>query len=84
MFRHNNENNKTDILQRITILTYFLEDFRNVSLKYYEIDPCQCYSAPGLSCNAGLKYSGVQLKYHKKDTYDMLLFFEKGIRGGIA
>ena len=71
---------KLDVL----ILADFIENFRQVSLKYYEIDPCYCYSAPGLSWCAGMKFTKVKLKYFKEETYNQLLFFEKGVRGGIS
>ena len=39
------------------------ENFRNVCLENYEIDPCYTYSAPGLTWLGGLKHTGVLLKY---------------------
>ncbi len=71
---------KLDVL----ILADFFENFRDIAMQYYDIDPCYCYSAPGLSWQAGLKFTQVQLKYFKPDTYDYLLMIEKGTRGGIS
>ena len=40
----------------------YYENFRELCLKHYEIDPAYCYSAPGLSWNAGLKFTGIELE----------------------
>uniref|UniRef100_UPI0035D00644 DNA polymerase n=1 Tax=Bartonella sp. CL43QHWL TaxID=3243532 RepID=UPI0035D00644 len=69
---------KTDVL----LLADLFEKFRNVNLNYFQIDPCHCYSAPGLTWQAGLKYTGINLEL-LTDT-DILLTFEKAIRGGIS
>jgi hypothetical protein len=53
-------------------------------LENYGIDPCYCFSTPGLTWQAGLKFTGVHLKYYKEETYDQLLFYEKGVRGGFS
>ena len=51
-------------------------------LEIYELDPSYFYSAPGLAWQACLKKTGVKLEL-LTDT-DMLLMFEKGIRGGMC
>ena len=71
---------KIDVL----LLADVFENFRNICLEYYEIDPCYTYSAPGLTWLAGLKYTKVNLKYYKENTYDQLLMIDKGIRGGVS
>ena len=48
---------KKDVL----LLADVLEKFIEICLKYYELDPCHYFSAPGLSCNAMLKMTGVKL-----------------------
>lgn len=69
---------KLDVL----ILTDVFENFRDLCLKHYEIDPAYCYSAPGLSWNAGLKKTEIELELlHDKDMLDM---FTDGIRGGFS
>ena len=68
----------------VCLLADVFEQFRMMCLDYYEIDPCYCYTTPGLTWLAGLKMTGVKLKYYKEETYDKLLFYEKGIRGGFA
>ena len=31
------------------LLTCVFEDFRNMNLEYYELDPCHYFSSPGLT-----------------------------------
>ena len=69
---------KLDVL----ILADVFENFRDLCLKHYEIDPAYCYSAPGLSWNAGLKYTGIELDL--LTDKDMLDMFKSGIRGGFS
>ena len=69
---------KTDVL----ILADAFEKFRKFFLKHHEIDPCYCYSAPGLTWQCGLKYTGVELEL--LTDVDMLQMFERGIRGGFS
>ena len=51
-------------------------------LKYYELDPCHCFSSPGLSWDAMLKMPGVKLE--KISGIDKYLLIEKELRGGIS
>jgi hypothetical protein len=69
---------KTDVL----ILADAFEQFRDFFLHYHNIDPCYCFSAPGLTWQCGLRYTDIQLEL--LTDYDMLLMFEKGIRGGFS
>lgn len=69
---------KTDVL----ILADAFEEFRNIFLKFHNIDPCYCYSSPGLSWQCGLKYTQIELELIT--DYDMLQMFEKGIKGGFS
>ena len=70
--------NVTDVL----LLADVFENFRNLCLKIYGLDPVYYYTAPGLSWDACLKITGVNLELLSKSN--MLLMFEKGIRGGIS
>ena len=58
------------------------ENFRNMYLEIYEVDPIYFVSAPGLAWQAGLKKIGVKLELIT--DYDMILMIEKGLRGGIC
>ena len=58
------------------------EAFRDTFLKHYSLDPAHFYMAPGLACKACLKKTGVRLELPTDP--DMLLMFERGIRGGIT
>ena len=69
---------KSDVL----LLADVFENFRKTCLKYYKLDPCHYYTAPGLAWDACLKETNQRLELLK--DYDMLMMFEKGIRGGIA
>ena len=51
-------------------------------LKFYGLDPCHCFSSPGLSWDSMLKMTGVKLK--KISHIDKYLFIEKGSGGGIS
>ena len=59
-----------------------LESFREVCIKNYGLDPAHFYTAPGLAWKACLKKTGIRLKLLQDP--DMLLMFERGIRGGIT
>ena len=64
------------------LISDVFEDFINNCLKYYELDPCHYFSALGLSWDAKLKVTKVELE--KISNADMHLFIEKGMRGGIS
>ena len=64
------------------LLTDVFENFRNMCINVYELDPAHFLSAPGLACQACLKKTEVKLEL--LTDVDMLLMVEKGIRGGIC
>ena len=66
----------------VLLLTDVFEEFRNVCLKNYSLDPAWYYTSPGLSWDALLKYSEVKLELLTDP--DILLLFEKEIRGGVS
>ena len=66
----------TDVL----LLADVFENFRKVCQEKYGLDPA--HSAPGLSWDALLKKTGVELEL--LTDLDMHLFIERGMRGGIS
>ncbi|GFU59974.1 uncharacterized protein TNCV_3237601 [Trichonephila clavipes] len=51
-------------------------------MKAYNLDPVWYYTAPGLSWDSMLKFTKVKIELLM--NYDMYLFIEKGMRGGIS
>ena len=51
-------------------------------MENYSLDPAWYYTSPGLSWDALLKHS--EVKFELLTDPDMLLLFEKGIRGGVS
>ena len=70
--------NETDVL----LLADVFESFRDNNLKIYGLDPAYYFTSPGLSWDACLKITGVQLEL--LNDPEMLLMFERCIRGGIS
>ena len=69
---------KSDVL----LLADVFENFRKTCMKHYNLDPAHYFTSPGLAWDACLKETGQQLQLLV--DYDMLLMFERGIRGGIT
>ena len=69
---------KTDVL----LLADVFERFINTCLEYYGLDPCHYLSSPGLSWDAMLKMTGIELELIS-DT-GKYLFAQKGMRGGLS
>ena len=69
---------KTDVI----LLANVFEAFRKVCLKNYGLDPAHFYKAPGLAWKACLKKTRIRLELLLDPN--MLLMFERGIRGGIT
>ena len=64
------------------LLTDVSENFRDMCIKVYELDPAHFVLLPGLAWQACLKKTNVELEL--LTDYDMLLTVEEGIRGGIC
>ena len=58
------------------------ENFRDICIKNFNLDPAHYYTAPGLAWDAALKSTKVELEL--LSDMDMLLMVEKGIRGGVS
>ena len=69
---------KSDVL----LLADVFENFRKTCLEYYRLDPCHYFTSPGLSWDAMLKMTEVNLELIT--DIDMYQFVEKGLRGGIS
>ena len=69
---------KSDVL----LLPDVFENFRKTCLHHYKLDPVHYYTSPGLAWDACLKITGQYLEL--LSDYDMLMMFERGIRGGIT
>ena len=69
---------KSDVL----LLSDVFQNFRKTCLHHYNLDPAHYYTSPGLAWDACLKETGQELQL--LHDYDMLMMFERGIRGGIS
>ena len=66
----------------VLLLADVFENFRNVCLKNYKLDPAWYYTTPSIAWDAALKMTGIELELLTDP--DMLLMIEKGIRGGVS
>ena len=69
---------KTDAV----LLENVFETFRETSLAHYGLDPPHFFTLPGLAWKACLKKTNIRLALLSDP--DMLLMFQRGIRGGIT
>ena len=75
---YHNLYNKSDVL----LLADVFENFRELCKKIYKLDPCWYYTALGLAWDACLKLTEIKLEL--LSDLEMLLMFEKGVRGGVS
>ena len=66
----------------VVLLANVFEAFRDTCLNNYKLDPAHFYTSPGLAWCTCLKCTGIRLELLTDP--DMLLMFERGIRGGIT
>ena len=64
------------------LLADLFNNFRDMCIKEYQLDPAHFLSLPGLGWQACLKKTNIELELLR--DYDMLLMVEEGIRGGIC
>ena len=59
-----------------------MKNFTDMCLRYYGLDPCHYFSSPGLSWDAILKMTDIELE--KTSDIEKHLLIKKGLRGGIS
>ena len=80
--KHLGEYHDLHVQSDTLLLADVFENFRNMCIKVYELDPANFLTAPGLAWQACLKITDVKLELLKK--FNMLLMVEEGIRGGMC
>jgi len=65
-----------------SLLADVFDNFRDMCIKNYGLDPAWYFTSPELAWDAALKTIGVELEL--LSNYDMLLMIKQGIRGGIS
>ena len=69
---------KTDVL----LLTDVFENFRDMCLSYYGLDPVYYYALPNFAFDAMLKLTGIDIDLvYNQEMYEMI---EAGLRGGMT
>ena len=64
----------------VTGLTDVFENFRDMALREYKLDPAHSWTVPGFAWNCALKISKAELELITGP--ETFLFFENSIRGG--
>ena len=75
MYRMSTMSNYHDLylITDVLLLANIFEKFVNWSLKYYGLNPCHYFSSLGLSWDAMLKMTGIELELISDITMDCLL-----------
>jgi len=60
----------------------YLKTSETFCLKHYKLDSAWYYTSPGLSWDAMLKMTGIELEL--LSDYDMIRMIKNGIRGGVS
>ena len=68
--------------KEVLLLVNVFEKFIDMCLKYYGLHPCHYFSSPGLSWDAMLKMTDIELE--KISDIDKHLYVEKRLRGRIS
>ena len=70
------------LMTDVYLLTDVFENFRDMCLNYYGLDPAYYVTLPNYSWNVFLYMTGVRLEQiHNRDMYEMI---ENGLRGGMT
>ena len=70
------------LMTDVYLLSDVFENFRDMCLNFYGLDPAHYITLPNYSWSAFLSLTGVRLQQiHNKDMYEMI---EKGLRGGMT
>ena len=80
--KNGEELTETYLKKDVLLLTCVFEKFIKVSVNEFKINPFYCVSLPGYTWECGLKYTGINLQ--TLQDKDLILTFEKNIRGGIS
>ena len=64
------------------LLSDVFENFRKTCLTYYKLDPCHYFTSPGLSWDAMLKMTNIELEL--MTDIAMFQMIEFGLRGGVS
>ena len=67
-----------------SLLADVFENFRNMCLEMYELDPATLLSAPGLAWQSKQNLEKTKVKLDLLTDINMLFMVEKGIRGRIC
>ena len=80
--RNLRDNRDLYVQSNTLLLVDVFENFRNMFLKIYVVDPAHFFPAPGLVWQTALKKNKVKLDL--LNDFDVLSLVGKGIRGGIC
>jgi len=74
----------SDLYLKIDVLLSadIFENFRDICMSTYQLDPAYYFTAPGYSFDAMLKFTSIRLQL--LSDYESVLFLERGIRGGLT
>lgn len=64
------------------LLADIFENFREMCISTYNIEPARYFTAPGFTFDAMLKFTGIELEL--VNDYEQILMLESGIRGGLV
>ena len=80
--KHLGEYHDLYVQSNTLLLADVFENFRNMCINIYQLDPLKFLSAPGFAWQADLKKTKVKLDFLPE--IEMLLMVGKGIRGRIS